>query len=288
MISALVGKVRNTFELVKFSHTVFALPFALASMLIAANGLPSFRLFFLVVAAMVTARNCAMSFNRLIDASLDAENPRTANRQIPQGILSKRFVFLFGLANAVGFVLLCGMINRFCLYFSPAMIALLIFYSYTKRFTAASHLVLGFILGLSPVAAWIAVRGTIDLPPVLLGAAVLFWVAGFDILYATQDLDFDKTKGLHSIVVRLGLVPALRLSKIFHLITLGLLFAFGRSLGFGGTYYLTLALVTFLFGYEHSLVSPKDLSRVNAAFFNVNGVISLIFLAGVILSLKVG
>jgi 4-hydroxybenzoate polyprenyltransferase len=271
-------------EMVKFSHSVFALPFALASMLVASQGLPPVRLVILIILAMVTLRNAGMSFNRFVDAPFDAKNPRTAARHIPRGLLSKRFVLAFSFANAGLFVLIASQINPLCFYLSFAAVGIVYLYSFTKRFTDWSHLVLGLVLGISPVAAWIAVTNRIDLPPILLGLAVIFWVAGFDIIYATQDYEFDRSAGLHSLVVRFGIGKSLILSRIFHLLTLLFLFLFGKSLGFGGVYYLTLSLVSFLFFYEHSLVSPKDLSRVNAAFFNVNSFISLLFLAGVTLS----
>lgn len=277
-------KICEIGELVKFSHTIFALPFALASLLIASGGPPEARLFFLIVAAMVCARTAGMSFNRYIDAPIDAKNPRTASRHIPAGLLSKKFVLLFSIGNATAFVLLTALINRLCLQLSLVALLLVYGYSFTKRFTDWSHLVLGMVLGASPIAAWIAVTGRVDLQPLLLGAAVVFWVAGFDILYATQDLEFDRREGLHSLVVRYGIARSLWIARIFHLATVILLFLFGRVLHFGVSYHLALALILLLFLYEHSLVSPKDLSRVNAAFFNVNGLISLLFLAGVVLS----
>lgn len=286
---ALFKKIRQRIlelgELVKFSHTIFALPFALASLLIASGGPPEARLFFLIVAAMVCARTAGMSFNRYSDAPFDARNPRTASRQIPAGLLSKKFVLLFSIANAILFVLLTALINRPCLALSPAALLLVYGYSLTKRFTDWSHLVLGMVLGASPIAAWIAVTGRISFEPVLLGSAVLFWVAGFDIIYATQDYEFDRREGLHSLVVRYGIARSLWIARLFHLATLIFLTLFGKLLHFGFAYHLTMILILFLFIYEHSLVSPRDLSRVNAAFFNVNGFISLLFLAGVILSI---
>jgi 4-hydroxybenzoate polyprenyltransferase len=281
----ILQKIRQTAELIKFSHSIFALPFALASMLIAANGLPPARLIALIVLAMVTLRNAGMSFNRVADALFDAKNPRTATRHIPQGILSRRYVVLFSLINALLFVLIVSQINRTCFWLSFPALGLVYLYSYTKRFTDWSHLVLGLVLGVSPSAAWVAVRNALSWEPVILGLAVTLWVAGFDIIYATQDHQFDSKTGLHSLVVRFGVAKALRLSQFFHALTLVLLFLFGRMLHFGGAYYLTLSIIAFLFFYEHSLVSPRDLSRVNAAFFNVNGFISLLFLAGVTLSL---
>lgn len=278
-------KLRQTLEMIKFSHTIFALPFALASMLVAAEGLPSLRIVALLVLAMVAARSAGMSFNRFIDASLDAKNPRTASRHIPAGILSRRFVLLFSLMSGILFVASCFLINRVCFLLSPLALGILILYSFTKRWTDWSHLVLGLALGIAPPAAWIAVTGTLSLEPVLLGLAVLFWVAGFDVIYATQDYEFDQKEGLHSLVARFGIARALWISRVFHGLALAFLLLFGQGASLGWIYKLTVALIGILFLYEHSLVKPKDLSRVNAAFFNVNGYISLLFLSGVTLSL---
>lgn len=285
LLTPSMTKIRDIAEMVKLSHSVFALPFALAAMLIAAGGLPPAQVILLIVLAMITLRSAGMSFNRFLDAPLDAKNPRTATRQIPQGILSRRFALAFSLVNAVLFIAVTAGLNRLCFLLSFPAIALAFGYSFTKRWTSWSHLILGLVLGISPVAAWIAVTGRLSPEPLLLGLAVIFWVAGFDIIYATQDYDFDRTEGLHSLVVRLGISRALLTSRLFHLITLGFLFLFGQSIHLEWTYYLALLLIGLLFLYEHSLVSPKDLSKVNAAFFNVNGFISLLFLAGVTLSL---
>ncbi len=278
-------KIVELLDLLKFSHTIFALPFALASLLIASGGLPSARLFLLIVLAMVIARNAGMAFNRYLDSEIDAKNPRTQSRHIPQGIFSRKFVLTFSLTNAILFVAVASQINAVCFKLSFVALALLFFYSYAKRFTAWSHLILGLVLGISPVGAWIAVRGRIDFEPILLALAVIFWVAGFDIIYGTQDYDFDRRQGLHSLVVRFGIAKSLLTARAFHIATVILLFLFGNALHFGAAYYLTLAIITFLFFYEHSLVSSKDLTRVNAAFFNVNGFISIVFLSGVTLSL---
>lgn len=278
-------KVRQIAELVKFSHSLFALPFALASMFVAARGLPSARVFLLILAAMVTLRNAGMGFNRFLDAPLDAKNPRTASRHIPQGILSRRFALVFSIANAFLFVWVAFEINRLCFLLSFPVVALAYLYSQTKRWTSWSHLWLGGVLGISPIGAWIAVTGRFSPEPILLGLAVIFWVAGFDIIYATEDYDFDRREGIHSLVVRLGIGRALLLSRLFHIVSLIFLILFGNLVGFGWSYWLTLMVIASLFIYEHSLVSPGDLSRVNAAFFNVNGFISLLFLAGVTLSL---
>jgi 4-hydroxybenzoate polyprenyltransferase len=276
-----ISKLRDLAEMVKVSHTVFALPFALASMLVAAGGLPSWRVVALIVLAMFTARNAGMAFNRYLDAAIDARNPRTAARHIPRGIFSKGFVLAFALTNAALFVVASGLLNPLCLKLSPIALLLLFSYSAMKRVTSLSHLVLGLTLGASPVAAWAAVRGSLSWEPFVLGGAVIFWVAGFDVIYATQDYDFDKKEGLHSLAVALGVRNALLLSRAFHLLTLGLFVSFGWLLHLGWIYHACLAVIALLLAYEHSLVKPDDLSRVNAAFFNVNGCISLLFLAGV-------
>ena len=276
-------KIKNILEMVKFSHTIFALPFAMASLLIASRGLPSPKLLILILAAMVALRNAAMSFNRYLDADIDAKNPRTASRHIPSGLFSKKFVLGFSLINALFFIAISYWINPLCFKLSPFAVIVVFLYSFTKRFTHWSHLVLGLALGISPIGAWMAAVQEISLPPIVLSIIVLFWVAGFDIIYATQDYEFDRKTGLHSLVVKLGIAKALWLSRLFHFITLGLLLLFGIFLHFGWPYYLSFVVITGLFVYEHLLVRPQDLSRVNAAFFNVNGFISLVFLTGVIL-----
>lgn len=280
-----LNKIIQTAEMVKFSHSIFALPFALASMLIAAQGLPSARLVILIILAMVTGRNAAMAFNRYMDAEIDAKNPRTSGRHIPQGIFSKKFVLVFALINAVLFSTITFQINRLCFWLSFPALLILFSYSLMKRWTDFSHLVLGLALGISPLGAWIAVTGGIRLEPVFLGIAVILWVAGFDIIYATQDCQFDRNHGLHSLVVRWGIPKALKAARLFHGMTLILLFLFGRLLELGWIYNLTLLMIALLFLYEHSLVRANDLSRVNAAFFNMNGFVSLLFLGGIILSI---
>lgn len=281
MAGKLTTKLRDLAEMVKVSHTIFALPFALASMLVAGGGFPPLRVVGLIVLAMFTARNAGMAFNRYLDAAIDARNPRTASRHIPRGVFSRSFVLAFALANAALFVVAAGFLNPLCLKLSPIALALLFSYSAMKRFTSLSHLVLGLTLGSSPVAAWAAVRGTLSWEPFVLGGAVIFWVAGFDVIYATQDYEFDKKEGLHSLAVALGVQNALRLSRLFHVLTILLFAAFGWLLHLGMAYNACLIAITLLLAYEHSLVKPHDLSRVNAAFFNVNGCVSLLFLIGV-------
>lgn len=284
MAGKVVTKLSELADLLKISHTIFALPFALSSMLIASHGLPPFRVLVLILLAMGAARNAGMSFNRFLDAEIDALNPRTTQRQLPRGVFSKKFVLIFSILNALGLVGIAWTLNPLCFRLVPVALVLLYAYSFTKRFTAWSHLVLGAVLGSSPVAAWAAVRGSLVVEPFVLGAAVVFWVAGFDIIYATQDDEFDRREGLHSAVVRFGIAKALWIARSFHLVTVVLLVVFGRMFSMGFAYDLSLLLVAMLLAYEHSLVKARDLSRVNAAFFNVNGFISLLFLAGVTLS----
>jgi len=283
MAGKLITQIRNISGMLKISHTIFALPFALASMLVAAGGWPSWRLVGMIVLAMFLARNAGMAFNRYLDADIDAKNPRTAIRHIPQGLLSKAFVLTFSILNAAAFVVVAGLINRLCLFLSPLALLLLFSYSFMKRVTHFSHLVLGLVLGSSPIAAWAAVRGEITWEPFLLGVGVLFWVAGFDMIYATQDYDFDREAGLHSLVVRLGIGRALMLARLFHGFTILSFVGFGLLMNLGWSYHVCLGFIGLLLAYEHSLVSAKDLTRVNAAFFNVNGFISLLFLGGVLL-----
>lgn len=226
---------------------------------------------------MVAARSAAMAFNRLVDASIDAANPRTRGRALPAGHLSPAFVGMFVIVSSLVFVLAAGELNRLALWLSPAALAVLLLYSYTKRFTRWSHLVLGFALGIAPAAAWIAIRGSLDTRILLLTAAVTFWVAGFDVLYACQDFDFDRAAGLHSIPRHLGIRRALWVARGFHLIMLALLVALLWSFGLGKLAVGGVAIVAALLVYEHSLVSADDLSKLNAAFFTLNGVVSVLF-----------
>lgn len=268
-------KLKIFSEVVKLPHTVFALPFAFTGALMAAQGIPSLRIIFWVGMAMVGARSGAMAFNRWADATIDAANPRTRNRPIPRGMVSKREVLFFSLASYALLIFAAWQLNPLCFKLSPLAVIITALYSYTKRFTWASHMVLGLSLSMAPVGAWIAVRGRIDLPALLLGFAVLFWVAGFDILYALQDIDFDRSFGLYSIPRYLGVAPSLYLARLFHALAFLLLIGAGRACGMGWLYWLGLIVVLCLFAYEHSLINPKDLSRLDMAFFNVNGYISL-------------
>jgi 4-hydroxybenzoate polyprenyltransferase len=271
-----LAKVRLTLEMIKFEHSVFALPFALTGALLAVRGLPSWRQIFWIVVAMVGARSAAMTFNRIADLKLDALNPRTKSRPLPTGQLSLGF--------AVGFtVLACGLLvlaarqlNPLAFKLSPLAIAILFGYSYTKRFTWLSHVVLGICLGMSPIAAWIALRGSISVSVLLLGAAVSLWTAGFDIIYGCQDVEFDHALGLHSIPRRYGIPAALYASAALHALAFGLLVAVAGMENLGWMALAGLVAVGVLLAYEHAIVKPHDLSRVNAAFFEVNGYISLL------------
>ncbi len=273
--------------MIKWEHSIFALPFALCGAMLAAGGWPSARQLLWIVVAMVAARSAAMAFNRLADTSIDAANPRTQTRALPAGHLSSQFVTVFVLAAAGMFVVAAGQLNRLALFLSPIALGIVLLYSYTKRFTRWSHLVLGFALGIAPAAAWIAVRGALDPRILLLTAAVTFWVAGFDVLYSCQDFEFDSHSGLHSVPRYFGITGAFWIARSFHLLMMALLVALLMSFGLGKLALVGVVIVGILLAYEHSLVAPSDLSRLNAAFFTMNGVISLVFfffLAGDILS----
>jgi len=269
--------LRVTLEMIKWEHSIFALPFALCGAMLAASGLPTAHQFFWIVIAMLAARSAAMAFNRLADASIDAANPRTSTRALPAGHLSATFVATFVVVSCAIFILAAAQLNHLTLWLSPVALAVLLLYSYTKRFTRLSHLVLGFALGIAPAAAWIAVRGSLEPRILLLTAAVTFWVAGFDILYACQDFDFDRATGLHSIPRYLGIPTALWIARAFHLIMLILLVALLPAFALGKLALAGIIAVLLLLLYEHSLVKPNDLSKLNAAFFTMNGVISVVF-----------
>jgi 4-hydroxybenzoate polyprenyltransferase len=287
-----VGFFRNlrvTLEMIKWEHSVFALPFALCGALLAAGGLPRIHDLAWIVVAMVAARSAAMAFNRLADASIDAINPRTRSRALPAGLLTPGFVTMFVVISCGAFVLAAWQLNRLTLELSPVALAVVLMYSYSKRVTRWSHLMLGFALGIAPAAAWIAVRGWLDPRILLLTAAVTFWVAGFDVLYACQDREFDQQTGLHSIPRYLGIGGALWVARLFHLLMLGLLVGLVAAFGLGKLAITGVAVVALLLAYEHSLVSARDLSKLNAAFFTMNGVISVVFLffiAGDVLLLR--
>ena len=273
----LFRNVAVTLEMIKWEHSIFALPFALCAAMLAAGGLPTAAQLGWIVVCMVSARSAAMAFNRLADARIDAANPRTATRAIPTGALSQKFVGTFVLVCCAIFVLAAAQLNRLTLYLSPLALAVILLYSYTKRFTRWSHVVLGFALGIAPAAAWIGVRGSLDPRILLLTAAVTFWVGGFDVLYACQDIDFDRANSLNSIPQAYGIRRALFVSRALHLLMLGLLVALVLLFGLGKLAMIGIVAVALLLAYEHSLVSSDDLGKLNAAFFTMNGVIALVF-----------
>jgi 4-hydroxybenzoate polyprenyltransferase len=273
----LLKNLRVTLEMIKWEHSIFALPFALCGAMLAAGGVPAPRQLLWIIVAMVAARSAAMSFNRLADASIDAANPRTRTRALPAGALTQGFVRNFVVLSSAAFLLAAWELNRLAFLLSPLALAILLVYSYTKRWTRWSHLALGFALGVAPAAAWIAVRGSLDPRILLLTAAVTFWVGGFDVLYACQDLEFDRQAGLHSIPRYLGVGNALWIARLFHLMMLALLAALIVEFGLGKFAWIGLVAVFLLLAYEHSLVSKDDLSKLNAAFFTMNGIIAVVF-----------
>ena len=263
--------------MIKWEHSIFVLPFALCGAMLAAGGIPTAHAVTWIIVAMVSARSAAMAFNRLADASIDAANPRTRTRALPTGTLSPAFVATFVLVSCAIFVVAAFQLNRLSFMLSPVALAILLLYSYTKRFTRWSHLVLGFAMGIAPTAAWIAVRGTLDPRILLLTAAVTFWGGGFDVLYACQDYDFDRENGLHSIPRFCGIGRSLWIARVFHGIMLLLLISLVVVFGLGWLAVAGVAAVGLLLAYEHSLVSANDLSKLNAAFFTMNGVISVVY-----------
>jgi 4-hydroxybenzoate polyprenyltransferase len=272
------GPVVRFLRLIRFSHTVFALPFALGSLLVAAHGRPTLRVLFLVIVCMVFARTAAMLFNRLVDWSLDQRNPRTAGRHL----LMQRPVLLGCLAaSTLGFVFTAACINFLTALLSPFALILIFLYSLTKRFTSATHFFLGAALGAAPVGAWIAQTGSVELPPLVLALGVICWVAGFDLIYATQDLEFDREEGLHSLAVRLGIKRSLRLAQWLHLGMFAGLILFGLTAHLGVAYYGAMPIVAGALFYEHRSASSLGLAGINRAFFNSNAFVSAVFLAAV-------
>src|SRR5947199_5609496 len=257
--------------MIKWEHSIFALPFALCGAMLAAGGLPAWHQLAWIIVAMVSARSAAMAFNRLADASIDAANPRTATRALPAGHLTPSFVSTFVVISCGIFVLAASQLNRLTLLLSPVALAVVLLYSYSKRFTRWSHLFLGFALGIAPAAAWIAVRGSLDPRILLLTAAMAFWVGGFDVIYACQDYDFDRSHGLHSLPRHFGISTALWIARFFHVAMLGLLIALILTFGLGKLAIAGVIAVALLLLYEHSLVRHDDLSKLNAAFFTMNG-----------------
>ena len=278
-MAGILKKTHTTLEMIKWEHSIFALPFALTAMLLAARGLPGWPTVGWIIVAMVAARSAAMAFNRWADADLDAENPRTRNRAIPAGLLSRSFVLGFTCMAIAVFVWAAAELNRLALELTPVVLVVLLGYSYLKRVTRWSHIGLGLALGLAPAAAWIAVRGSLDPRILVLTAAVTLWAGGFDVLYACQDYEHDRRAGLYSLPQAHGLAAAFWTARLMHLAMLALLVWFGFLFDFGKAGWLGICAVGLLLAYEHSIVSPRDLRRMNAAFFTMNGVIAMVFLA---------
>jgi 4-hydroxybenzoate polyprenyltransferase len=272
---------RVTLEMIKWEHSIFALPFALTGAVLAARGWPPLRVLGWIVVCMVSARSAAMAFNRLADATLDAANPRTARRALPAGELSPGFVAAFTIVASCVFLLASAMLNRLTLELAPFALAVVLAYSYMKRITRWSHLVLGLALGIAPSAAWIAVRGSYDPRALLLTGIVILWVGGFDVLYACQDVEHDRKAGLFSVPAAFGLEGAFWIARAMHIGMLVLLFAMLHVFALGTIALVGMAAVTALLAYEHAIVRPRDLGRMNAAFFTLNGIISVVFFISV-------
>jgi 4-hydroxybenzoate polyprenyltransferase len=278
----MAGRIRTILEMIKFEHSVFALPFALTGALLAArakqHGWPTLRQLLWIVIAMVAARSAAMTLNRIADLRYDKENPRTKMRALATGALSVSFAWIFTLAAVALFCVAAWQLNPLALKLAPVAIVILFFYSFTKRFTTWSHLFLGFALGISPAAAWIAITGSLDWRMLILCAAVTLWVGGFDVLYACQDIEFDRQAGLFSVPQRFGVAAALMIARVMHGGVVLLLSWLAASFGLPWPAWAGIVVVAALLGYEHSLVKANDLSKLNAAFFTVNGYISMLFL----------
>src|SRR3954468_24924051 len=265
-------------RLIRFSHTIFALPFAFGALLVAAGGHPSARIILLVTACMVLARTAAMLFNRLVDWSIDQKNPRTAARHL---LVNKSIAWIALVAAAGGFVVASAAINRMTAVLAPVALLIIFSYSLTKRFTSATHFFLGLALAVAPAGAWIAQTGRLDLPPLILGAGVVCWVAGFDLIYATQDVDFDRREGLHSLVVRLGVTASLRLAQWLHLLMFAALVGFGFAAKLGIIYFAAMPMIAGALVYEHRSARTLDLAGINRAFFQSNAFVSVVFVAAV-------
>ncbi|MCG3149699.1 MAG: 4-hydroxybenzoate octaprenyltransferase [Verrucomicrobiae bacterium] len=272
--------IRKYFEFVRFSHTVFALPFALAAMFVA--GWPGWRFFGLILAAMVCARTAAMGFNRIVDRKFDAANPRTKNRHLPAGQITVASAYVLTSLSALGLIVVSWFINPICFYLSPVALVVVCGYSLTKRFTDYTHVFLGIALGLAPVGAWLAVRGRFDWEPVVLAGAVVLWLVGFDIIYATQDVEFDRQVGLRSLPAKLGIPAALRVAQVAHALMAVSLGGFGLISGLGLPYYAGLTVIAVCLIVQHRLARKQDPVSLNVAFFRMNAVISVVFLAAVV------
>ena len=277
-----MSALRHFLDAIKFEHTVFALPFAFVAMVLAAGGWPGGRAVLWVTLAMVGARTLAMCWNRLADRWIDARNPRTSGRHLPSGLLGPGQMLVAAVAATALLLVSAGMLNTLCLLLSPLAVLFLVGYSYTKRFTWLSHWILGFTDGIAAAGGWIAVRGAFDAPAFILWFALTVWIAGFDLIYACQDVEFDRAEGLHSFPARFGIAAALRAARVCHVLTVLAFVALGLTTGLGLAYWVGVVIVAGLLVYEHRLVSPTDLSRLDVAFFNVNGYIALILLAAVV------
>lgn len=275
---ALFRSIGTTLEMIKWEHSVLTLPFGLTGAVLAARGIPNLHTSIWIIVALVAARSAAMAFNRLVDATIDAANPRTRIRALPAGKLSRSFVVWFVIVTSAILMLAAWELNPLAFYLSPVALGIVFFYSYTKRFTRWAHVVLGLAMGIAPAAAWVAVRGSLDPRILILTGAVIFWGAGFDILYACQDYDHDCTVDVYSVPKAFGIRKALMISRLFHIITVLLLAWMIVAFGLGKLAVVGVVFVALLLVYEHSLVKHDDLSRVNAAFFTMNGLISMAFL----------
>ena len=268
-------KIRIILEMIKFEHTLFALPYAVMSAFLASNGWPNFFKILWILVAMVGARSCAMAFNRIVDMKYDKINPRTSNRALPAGLIKISAVWIFMIVSALLLVFAAYMLNRLAFVLSPVALLVILSYSYSKRFTTLTHFWLGLSLAIAPVGAWIAIKGEFALVPILLGLAVMLWTAGFDIIYACQDKEFDDKLGIHSIPKRFGIKRALQFSSAIHMITVLALLSLPLLTELKYIYLSGVGLVSILLVYEHAIVKPNDLSRVNLAFFTLNGMVSL-------------
>ncbi len=273
-----MNRILEVLRMIKIEHTIFALPFALLGMVFAAKGIPNIKTFLLVILCTLFARNAAMAFNRYLDADIDAKNPRTKDRSIPAGRLSRFFVLVFVIFNSILFIATTYFLNPLAFKLSPIALFVVLFYSYTKRFTSFSHLVLGLADGIAPAGGWIAVTGTFDKEVLLLSLAVMLWVAGFDILYSLQDIEFDRSQGLYSLPSKIGVKKSLFVSRLFHFVVVLLLAYFGYLTKSGLWYWIGLFIASALLFYEHTLVKEDDLSKIDMAFFTVNGFFSIIIL----------
>ncbi|HIC92424.1 MAG TPA: 4-hydroxybenzoate octaprenyltransferase [Syntrophaceae bacterium] len=285
LLGQVIRKVILILEMIKFEHTIFALPFAFMGAILARHEIPSLNKVLWILMAMVGARSAAMASNRLIDAQLDAQNPRTQMRALPQGLISKKTVKAFIATSSILFFVSAYKLNRLAFYLSPLALIIVLLYPYTKRFTWACHIYLGLCLGMAPVGGWIAISGTLEPLPLLLGLGVIFWVAGFDILYAALDYEFDKKVGIYSLPVHVGMRKALWISSFLHFITFLCFLLIGYWAHLGKAYFYGMGVIFLILIVEHAIISPSDLSRVNHSFFTFNGIISVLLLVVTVMGL---